>query len=102
MNNITEKQKNISLVLKCAVVIPPVLYAIYAGIGYVNGWQFAEGINYPYFFLNWGSEAGAFGFTNALPFMGSAWWILVLLIFLIAVGYGYLAIADRINKKGSR
>lgn len=81
------------------VTIPPILYAIYAGIGYAKGWQFAEGYNYPYFFLNWGSKAGAFGFTNELPFMGTAWWILLLLIFLIAVGYGYLALADIIKKK---
>jgi hypothetical protein len=81
------------------VVIPPVLYAIYAGIGYVLGWEFAEGINYPYFFLNWGSPAGAFGFTDELPFMGAAWWIALLLLFLIGVGYGYLALADRIRKK---
>ena len=83
------------------VIIPPILYAIYAGIGYVNNWQFAEGINYPYFFLNWGSEAGAFGLTNQLPFMGSAWWILLLLVFLIIVGYVYLAIADLFGKKKS-
>lgn len=81
------------------VVIPPLLYAIYAGIGYVNEWEFIDGVHYPYFFLNWGSKAGAFGFTDELPFLGSAWWILILLIFLIAVGYAYLAIADLINKK---
>lgn len=81
------------------VVIPPILYAIYAGIGYSLGWQFAEGINYPYFFLNWGSPAGAFGFTNELPFMGCMWWILVLLVFLILVGLLYLWILSCINKK---
>ncbi|MCR4677702.1 MAG: Pr6Pr family membrane protein [Lachnospiraceae bacterium] len=81
------------------VIIPPILYAIYAGIGYVLGWEFAAGVNYPYFFLNWGSEAGAFGFSSELPFMGSAWWILVLLVFLIAVGYCYLMVADRIGRR---
>ena len=81
------------------VVIPPVLYAIYAGIGYVLDWDFAGGYNYPYFFLNWGSPAGAFGFTNGLPFMGTAWWILLILVFLIGIGYAYLAIADLIGKK---
>ena len=81
------------------VTIPPILYAIYAGIGYVKGWQFMEGINYPYFFLNWGSEAGAFGFSKELPFMGCAWWILVLLIFLIVIAYVYLKIADFILKR---
>lgn len=81
------------------VMIPPILYAIYAAIGYVNNWQFAEDVNYPYFFLNWGSEAGAFGFTKELPFMGTAWWILALMIFLNAVGLGYLALADLIRKR---
>ncbi len=80
------------------VIVPPILYAIYAGIGYVAGWQFSEGINYPYFFLNWGSEAGAFGFSSELPFIGTAWWILVLLIFLIIVGYIYLVAVDKIRK----
>ncbi|MCR4791771.1 MAG: Pr6Pr family membrane protein [Lachnospiraceae bacterium] len=84
------------------VIIPPLLYAIYAGIGYALGWEFSEGYNYPYFFLNWGSPAGAFGFTNELPYLGSAWWILILLIFLIIVGYCYLAIADMIGRHADR
>lgn len=81
------------------VILPPLAYAFYAGIGYVSGWEFAPGINYPYFFLNWGSKAGAFGFTSELPFMGTAWWILALLLFLLAVGYAYLLIADLIGKR---
>lgn len=80
-------------------IIPPLLYAIYAGIGYVNNWQFADGINYPYFFLNWGSPAGAFGFSKELPFMGTAWWILALLLFLIGIGCLYLLLADFIKRK---
>ena len=81
------------------VVVPPILYAIYAGIGYVQRWEFYPGSNYPYFFLNWGSPAGVFGFSDELPFMGTAWWILAILIFLIAIGLCYLFIADRIKKK---
>ncbi len=80
------------------VIIPPVIYAVYAGIGYVCNWQFAEGINYPYFFLNWGSPAGAFRFTAEFPFMGCAWWILALLIFLIAVGLLYLGILNLLRR----
>ena len=80
------------------VIIPPLLYAIYAGIAYVQNWKFARGYNYPYFFLNWGSPAGAFGFINELPYMGCAWWILLLLVFLIAIGFGYLALADRLAR----
>lgn len=84
------------------VIVPPILYAVYAGIGYVRGWQFIEGINYPYFFLNWGSPAGAFGFSNELPFMGTAWWIVALLFFLLAIGYIYLLIADGIKRSGKK
>ena len=81
------------------VVVPPLLYAVYAGIGYVQGWEFYPGSNYPYFFLNWGSPAGAFGFSNEMPFVGTAWWILAILIFLIGIGLCYLFIADGIKKK---
>ena len=80
------------------VIIPPLLYAVYAGIGYVQGWQFGPGVNYPYFFLNWGSPAGAFGFSDKLPFMGTGWWIIVLFIVLILVGLLYLAIVGRIRR----
>lgn len=84
------------------VIIPPMLYAIYAGIGYVRGWEFIKGQNYPYFFLNWGSPAGAFGFTKGLPYMGCVWWILVLLLFLLAVGWGYVALANRLGKRAGQ
>ncbi len=84
------------------VIIPPILYAIYAGIGYVQNWQFAPGYNYPYFFLNWGSPAGAFGFSKELPYMGCAWWILALLVFLMFVGLIYLLILDGIKKLAKR
>ena len=80
------------------VIVPPILYAIYAGIGYVQNWQFAEGYNYPYFFLNWGSPAGAFGFIDELPYMGCAWWILALFFALLIVGFLYLLILDGLKK----
>ena len=84
------------------VTLPPLAYAVYACVGYVRGWQFGAGRNYPYFFLNWGSPAGAFGFTGALPFMGCAWWILALMVFLILVGYLYLRFARLIRKRKTR
>lgn len=84
------------------VLLPPLAYALYAGVGYVRGWQFAPGMRYPYFFLNWGSPAGAFGFSRQMPYMGCVWWILILLIFLLAVGYLYLYIVSLIRKQMSR
>ena len=80
------------------VGIPPIIYAFYAGYGYIKNWEFFPGANYPYFFLNWGSPAGAFGFCNELPFMGCMWWILALLLFLIIMGLIYLVILDWIKK----
>ena len=81
------------------VTIPPLAYAIYAGVGYVRGWQFAAGVRYPYFLLNWGSPAGAFGFSDKLPFMGCVWWILTLMIVLIAVGCLYLRVLDAVRRR---
>ena len=81
------------------VLLPPAAYVVYAAIGYVNGWEFMDGVNYPYFFLNWGSPLGAFGFSNEWPFMGCVWWILVLLAFLLAVGRIDLLITGRIRNK---
>ena len=88
------KKKEIPL-----VTIPPLAYALYAGIGYLLGWEFLAGNHYPYFFLNWGSPAGAFGFTDELPFMGCVWWILAILLFLVLVGWIYLLILDRLKQK---
>lgn len=84
------------------VPIPPIIYAVYAGIGFVRNWNFAMGLNYPYFFLDWGSPAGAFGFSKELPFMGCAWWILALLIFLILGGLLYLWILNGIKRLHSK
>ncbi len=81
------------------VIIPPLLYAIYTGIAYAAKWEFSKGVHYPYFFLNWDSPAGAFGFTNELPYMGCAWWILLILVMLLAVGYGYLLALDLLKRR---
>ncbi len=81
------------------VTLPPMAYVIYAGIGFIAGWEFSRGANYPYFFLNWGSPAGAFGFTDELPYMGCVWWILLLLTGLIIVGAIYLAVLNLLKKQ---
>ena len=80
------------------VLIPPFLYVIYAAIGYVQKWEFVKGQIYPYFFLNWGGPAGAFGFLREFPYMGCVWWILVLMLFILLVAWIYLVISDLIGK----
>ncbi len=84
------------------VMLPPLAYVVYAGIGYVQGWEFARGMHYPYFFLNWGSPAGVFGFSDKLPFMGTGWWIILLLALLILVSLLYLAILRKLKARRSR
>ena len=81
-------------------LIPPVYYLIFAGIGYALRWDFGGGNNYPYFFLNWDSPAGAFGFSSEMPyFMGCVWWIVLLILFVSGVALGYIALVRRCNQK---
>ena len=82
--------------------LPPLAYAVYAGIGYAAGWEFSQGRNYPYFFLNWGSTAGAFGFTRELPFMGCGWWLIGLFILIYLVGLAYVRILNAMKRRAMR
>ena len=80
------------------VLIPPFAYVIYAGIAYAEGWRFSGGAKAPYFFLDWGNPAGAFGFTKEFPFMGCVWWISFAFLALLLIALGYLKILDCIKK----
>lgn len=82
------------------VTIPPFYYLGFAGIGYVLNWDFGYGgLNYPYFFLNWGSPAGAFGFSTEAPYIGVVYYVLILLAFVIGIGALYIGLAKLINRK---
>lgn len=84
------------------VPLPPIAYLIYAAVGYAAGWEFADGVHYPYFFLNWGGPAGAFGFIDRFPFMGCVWWILAGLGVLMAVALVYVRILDLLRRRYHR
>ena len=73
-------------------LIPPVYYILFAAVGYVQNWDFTQNNhrNYPYFFLNWGSPCGVFGFSSEPPFMGTGCWILVM--FVIMTGFSCILI----------
>ena len=80
--------------------IPPLYYLFFAMIGYFAKWDFGGGNNYPYFFFNYGSPAGVFGFSDEMPyFMGSFYWIAVLVVFVLSVSALYIAIINRRIKK---
>lgn len=84
------------------VIIPPLYYLGFASVGYVLNWQFGPGVNYPYFFLNWGSPAGAFGFCDSLPYMGVMYYVFIMLFSLLLVGRLYIAIANCLNQGCNR
>lgn len=82
------------------VILPPLYYLFFSLIGYFLNWNFGEGHNYPYFFLNYNSPAGVFGFSNEAPYyMGSFYWIIILLFLVLGIGFVYKIIYNRINKK---
>ena len=47
-------------------LVPLIYYLAFATIGFVLNWDFGNGRNYPYFFLNWTSPAGVFGFGGVM------------------------------------
>ena len=62
-----------------ATVLPPIAYFSLAGVLEAFSVDFGRGVPYPYFFLNFRSPAGIFGFSSALPFiMGTFYWIFLL------------------------
>ena len=81
------------------VTIPPFYYLAFAGVGYALNWEFLDGLNYPYFFLNWGSPAGAFGFASESPYIGVFYYILILLAFVIGIGALYIYLARIICRR---
>jgi len=74
-------------------LLPPLYYLIFAAVGYVLRWPFAPDCCYPYFFLDWGSPAGAFGFCDQLPFMGVMYYVVITLLVLYALARGLVAVS---------
>ena len=82
--------------------IPPLYYLVFAGIGYALDWNFGMGNNYPYFFLNWDSPAGVFGFADGIYFMGTFYWIIAIVLFVSAIALAYIALVRRTQFKRNR
>lgn len=81
------------------VIIPPICYVIYAGIGYASNWDFGNGVNYPYYFLNWGSPAGAFKIVKEAPYLGTVYYILILAGVVVGLGFLYRCLGNLSSKK---
>ena len=81
---------------------PSIIFAL-QGSAYALNWDFGGGNNYPYFFLNWDSPAGAFGFSSEMPyFMGCFYWIVVMIAFISLLSLGYIALIGKLNRRAQK
>ena len=81
----------------------PVYYVFFSLIGYFNNWDFGDGKNFPYFFLNYDSPAGFAEFSNEAPyFMGSLYWLIIMVILVSFVSWLFIFIVNKISKKNKK
>ena len=80
-------------------LIPPLYYLVFAGIGYIINLDFGLGVNYPYFFLDWGAPVGFFGISKELPhYIGMFYWLILMLGIVLGFGILYIKISKISNK----
>ncbi len=78
--------------------LPPIIYFTVSFILEYFNVDFGKGTPYPYFFMNFRSPAGVFGFTATPPFIiGTFYWFLFFPSILFAVAFLYRFLY---NKKG--
>ncbi|MBE6132658.1 MAG: hypothetical protein E7180_04650 [Erysipelotrichaceae bacterium] len=84
-------------------IIPPLTYFVFTSILCIMKVDFGRGDPYPYFFMDYYSEVGLFGFVFKWPpQIGSFYWIVFLFSFTYGLGYLYykihfLLVRKRIN-----
>ena len=68
-------------------LVPPLCYFVFALIMGVCGVDFGRGETFPYFFLDFNTPAGLFGFVKATPrpFVGSFYWIFLFSIIIFGL-----------------
>lgn len=83
--------------------IPPLIYFIFSLTLSALRVDFGRGDNYPYFFMNFYSEVGLFGFSNSgpTPEMGSFYWVVLILGLIIGLSFLYYRLNPSISKAKS-
>lgn len=89
---IEEKRFDLNLKHTFIALIPPTWYLLFSTIGFFCNWDFGYGFNYPYFFLDWGNPVGIFNIKNIEPYLGTFYWIMILLILVYSISYLYFAL----------
>ena len=78
-------------------LVPFLFYFFTASILGFAHTDFGRGVTYPYFFLNYTSPAGVFGFSHVYPFyVGSFYWFALLGVLVVGIALLY---ARLLNKK---
>ena len=82
-------------------IIPPLLYFIFCMVLSGLGVDFGRGETYPYFFMNFSTEAGLFGFvgTTNPPQMGTIYWLVVILGLILGISFLYRRIFNKLKTK---
>lgn len=71
-------------------LVPPLCYFSLASVLGATHTDFGRGVNYPYFFLNFTSPAGIFGFSSVRPFfVGAFYWISLFALMLLFFAHLY-------------
>ncbi len=75
---------------------PPFIYMIFATVLVLMKVDFGRGDAFPYFFFNYYSPAGFFGFSDEMPYiLGSFYWIVFMFFLIIGVGALYRKLYKR-------
>ena len=71
--------------------LPPLFYSVFTIALEAMNVDFGRGLTYPYFFMDYRSPAGIFGFTGELPFFaGIFYWFTLLTTLILGIGALYL------------
>ena len=97
-----ENQPFVSKKQTLCCLIPPLLYSVLASTLCYFGVDFGRGKTYPYFFLNYRSPAGIFGFSRERPFfMGEFYWLVLLGLLVWGIAWLYARLYNAIWRKGA-
>ena len=93
--NIVFNKKHIFLTL-----IPPFLYFVFSTTLTLLNVDFGRGDTFPYFFLNFRSDVGMFGYSfyDGLPHLGCFYWILFILGLILFLSFIYTKLHPNTRK----
>ncbi len=84
-------------------LLPPFIYLILTTFLFYFNIDFGRGESFPYFFFNYFSPAGFFGFSSVSPYyLGSFYWILILFVILVLLAVLLRKINNKIYLKRNK